>query len=293
MSNARILVVGGTGTVGREVVGKLVQSGQAVRALARDPARAASLLGRGVEVVAGDLRDSASLAAALAGVECASIATTPTPTLHEEEIRFFEAARAAQVRRIVKLSGFGIEFARDRIHRSHVRSEESLRKTGIPSVVLRPVIFMSNLLMEAAAIRVGRLPSAFGDGRVTFVDPRDVGELIAHALVEPGHEGATWEFGGPQALSYDDLAAACTRVLGRPVEHVRLDRRTFESQALSAGLPDFVVEAIAGAATSARAGKYVVDDAVVRRVLRRPATGFHDWLVRHRDAFEATEGAGS
>jgi uncharacterized protein YbjT (DUF2867 family) len=151
--------------------------------------------------------------------------------------------------------------------------------------VVRPVIFMSNLLFEAAAIRAGKLPSAFGDARVTFVDPRDVAELMARALLEAEPHLGTWELGGPEALSYDDLAATLTLVLGRPVEHARLDPKTFAAQALSSGLPDFVVEAITGAAASAQAGKYLVDDAVVRRVLGRPGSTFHDWVERNRDGF--------
>jgi uncharacterized protein YbjT (DUF2867 family) len=285
LSNAAILVVGGTGTVGREVVRKLVESGRSVRVMSRDPAKASALLERGVEIVPGDLRVQASLARALSGIEVASLATTPSPTLDEEEINFILAAKAASVRRIVKLSGFGIEFATDPIHRAHAKSERTLRESGISSVVLRPVIFMSNLLMDAAAIRAGTLPSTFGDARVTYVDPRDVGELIAHALVESGHAGQTWEFGGPEALSYAELAATFAHVLGRPVEHVRLDRRAFEAHARAGGVPDFVVEAVTEAAERARAGKYTVDDGVVRRILRRPASSFHAWLLRHRGAF--------
>jgi uncharacterized protein YbjT (DUF2867 family) len=293
LSNAPILVAGGTGTVGREVVRKLIESGHRVRALARDPAKARAILGVDVEIVAGDLRDPASLAPALAGVERASFATSPSPTLHEEENHFIDAAKAAKLGRLVKLSAFGIEFATDRIHRAHAQSERGLRESGIPSLLVRPVIFTSNLLFESAAIRVGKLPSTFGDARVTFVDPRDVAELIAHALLAPEPQVGTWELGGPEALSYDDLAATFTRVLGRPIEHVRLDPKTFEAQALAAGFPDFVVEAITFAAMSAQDGKYIVDDSIARRELRRPASTFHDWLVRNRDSFEPTHASPS
>jgi uncharacterized protein YbjT (DUF2867 family) len=251
------------------------------------------MLGPEVEIVTGDLRDPSSLARALAGVERASFATSPSPTLHEEEIHFIEAAKAGKLRRLVKLSAFGIEFATDRIHRAHAQSERRLRESGIPSLLVRPVIFSSNLLFEAAAIRTGRLPSAFGDARVNFIDPRDVAELIAHALLAPEPESGSWELGGPEALSYDDLAATFTRELGRPIEHLRLDVKTFETQALAAGFPDFVVEAITAAAASAQDGKYLVGDGVVRRVLQRPASTFHDWLVRNRDAFGPTAAARS
>src|SRR6185369_11773127 len=147
------------------------------------------------------------------------------------EGHFIEAARVAKLERLVKLSGFGVEFSRDRIHAAHAQSEQRLRAAGIPSVVLRPVIYFSNLLFDAAAIKTGKLPSVFRDGRISFVDPRDVAELAARALLQPAYAGQTWEFGGPEALSYDDVAATLTRVLGRRVEHVRLDDATFAAAA--------------------------------------------------------------
>jgi NAD(P)H dehydrogenase (quinone) len=255
--------------------------------MARDAAKAAALLGRDVEIATGDLRDPASLTTALAGIECASFATSPSPSMHEEEINFIGAARTAKVRRLVKLSGFGVEFADDSIHRAHVESERRLRESGIPHVVLRPLIFMTNMFMDLAAIQAGKLPSLFGDSRVNFVDPRDVGELIARALIDANYEGQIWEFGGPEALSYDDLATTFTGVLGRPIEHLRMEPEAFEASAAAAGLPDFVIEAVTGAATAARAGKYATSDEVVQRVLGRRASTFRDWVVRNRDAFRA------
>jgi uncharacterized protein YbjT (DUF2867 family) len=281
------LVVGATGNVGAELVPRLVDLGQGVRVLARDPRRAAARFGPRVELVAGDLQDPASLESALRGVEIASFATTPSPLLAEQEGNFIEAARAAKLRRLVKLSAFGLDFASDSIHVAHAASEKRLRGSGIAHVLLRPVIFMSNLLFDAAAIKTGKLPSIFGDGRMSFVDPRDVAELMARALVETRHEGAVWEFGGPEALSHDDLAATFTRVLGRRVEHVRLDPVAFRESALGAGLPDFVVEAITVAAAHTLVGRFATNDEVVQRVLERPASPFEDWVLRHRHAFAA------
>jgi uncharacterized protein YbjT (DUF2867 family) len=285
MATAKILLAGATGNVGPTLVEHLVRSGHAVRVLARDPQKATRLLGPRVEVIHGDLGNPASLAPAFRGISSAFVATTPSPILDEQEINFIEAARAAKIGRLVKLSGFGIEFSSDRIHVAHARSERRLRASGLPSVVLRPVIYMSNLLFDAAAIKTGKLPSLFRDGRINLVDPRDVAEVAARALLEPACEGQTLEFGGSEALSYDDVAATLTRILGRRVEHVRMDEGTFEVEALRAGLPDFVVEAITTAATSARQGKYEVNDDVVRRALGRRASSLADWVASHRDAF--------
>jgi uncharacterized protein YbjT (DUF2867 family) len=285
MAKAPILVVGATGTVGAEVVKQLVLAGQTVRVLARDPKKASERLVTGIEIVAGDLADPGSLAGPLRGVEVAYLATSPTPLLAEQEGNFIEAAKAAKLRRLVKLGAFGIEFAADRIHSCHADSEKRLRASGLGFVVLRPVIFMANLLFEVPAIKSGKLPSVFGDAPMAFVDPRDVAELAARALVEEKHEGATWEFGGPDALTYDDVAATFSRILGRRIEHVRVTEAEFKAAALGAGFPDFVVEAITVSAAEAREGKYATTDGVVQRVLGRRAASLSDWLSRHRDAF--------
>jgi uncharacterized protein YbjT (DUF2867 family) len=282
---AKILVAGATGNVGPTLVAELVRTGQRVRVFARDLQKATRLLGTGVEVVRGDLSDPASLAPAFHGVRSAFVATAPTPMLGYEESNFIDAARAHGVERIVKLSGFGIEFATDRIHIAHALSEQRLRESGIPSVVLRPVVFMSNLLFDAASIQSGKLPSNFGDGRISLVDPRDVAEVAARALLTPTYEGQTLSFGGPEALSYDLVAATFTRLLGRPIEHVRMNDASFGAAALKAGLPEFVVEAITVTATSARKGRYEVNDDVVRATLGRRASNLAAWIVRHRDAF--------
>jgi uncharacterized protein YbjT (DUF2867 family) len=285
MATAKILIAGATGNVGPALVDFLVGYGHPVRVLARDPHKAVRLLGPHVEVIRGDLEDVASLTAAFRGVSSAFVATSPTPSLDAQEINFIDAARAANVERLVKLSGFGIEFSTDRIHVAHAHSERRLRTSGLPNVILRPVVYMSNLLFDAAGIKTGKLPSVFLDGRINLVDPRDVAEVAARTLVDPAHVGQTLEFGGPEALSWDDVAATFTRVLGRRVEHVRVDDATFEAGVLQAGLPDFVVEAITSTASAARDGKYEVSDDVVQRVVGRRASSLADWVARHRDAF--------
>jgi uncharacterized protein YbjT (DUF2867 family) len=278
-----ILLAGGTGTVGREVVKGLVARGLVPRILSRDPESARNLLGPSVEVVRGDFIEPASLADALRGVDVAYLATTPGPDLATQEGNFVEAARAAKVRRLVKLSGYGTDHATDRIHRCHAISEERLTSSGLEHVILQPVMFMSNLLWEAASIKQGKLVSAFGDGRMSFVDARDVADVALVALTTPDRVGGVWAFGGPSALSYDDVAATFSRVLGRRVEHIRLDEARFRQAA--AQLPDFVIEAIVSSAVMAQQGKYEVPDTLIQEKLGRRARSLESWIADHRPAF--------
>src|SRR6185312_16047922 len=92
---AMILVVGATGTNGREVVHRLAEAGKAVRALVRDPARAGDLTRPGVEIASGDLGDIASLDKALAGVDHAFLVTPVDPKHVEWVGNFVKAATRA------------------------------------------------------------------------------------------------------------------------------------------------------------------------------------------------------
>jgi uncharacterized protein YbjT (DUF2867 family) len=287
MATAPVLVVGATGNVGIHLVKYLVRGGSQVRALARDARKATELLGPGVEIVQADLGDPASLAPALEGVEVASFATAATPDLGRHEVNFIDAASAAGVRRLVKQSGAGVGVLKGAISVAHSESERRLQESGIPAVLVKPVTLMSNLLGSAEAIKGGSLPSVFGDARISFVDPRDVAELIARALLDPQHDGDAWRFGGPAALTYDEVAATLSEVLGRGIAHVRVDVPTFQESAASRGLPDYVVETIIEAASLAPDGAFVASDDVIRRVLGRSAIGLGSWAERNREALTA------
>jgi uncharacterized protein YbjT (DUF2867 family) len=277
------LLAGGTGTVGREVAKGLVARGLVPRVLSRDPENARKLLGTGVEVVRGDFMDAASLSRALSGVEVAYLATTPTPELATQELNFIAAAQAAKVRRLVKMSGYGMELADDPVHHCHTVSEQRLRSSGLEHVILQPVMFMTNLLWEAGSIRQGKLASAFGHGRMSFVDPLDVADIALVALTTREPVSGGWGFGGPEALSYDDVASTFSRVLGHRVEHVRLDVQRFKQAAEH--LPDFVIEAIVASAALAQKGTYEVLDGLIRDKLGRRARSLESWVASNRAAF--------
>ena len=287
MSTAPVLVVGATGNVGRHVVKHLLGSGRRVRALARDPGEAAALLGPDVEIVQGDLELPASLAPALEGVEVASFATAATPDLGRQEVNFIDAASAAGVRRLVKQSGAGVGVLKGAISAAHGESERRLHASGIPAVLVKPATLMSNLLGNAEAIRSGSLPSVFGDGRVSFVDPRDVGELIARAVIDPQYDGQALRFGGPAALTYDEVAAILSDALGRSIAHVRIDVPAFQASAAGRGLPAHVIDTIVEAASLAPSGTFIASDDAIQQILGRPASPLRDWVDRNREALAA------
>ncbi|WP_299518103.1 SDR family oxidoreductase [uncultured Serinicoccus sp.] len=219
MSVRPVLVVGAAGRVGGAVVASLRSREVPVRALVRDPA---ALRARrvGVEVARLDLRDPSTFAGAVAGGGALFVVRPPAiarvgPTVNA----FVDAAVAAGVDHAVLASVAGADGNR---LVPHHRIETHLRATGVAHTLLRPGFFAQNLLgpYREDIRRDDRLYVPAGRGQVAFVDVRDIGEVAAQVLVEPsGHVGAAYELTGPQAVTFDEVAALLSDALGRPIRY--------------------------------------------------------------------------
>ncbi|MFC8519931.1 NAD(P)H-binding protein [Streptomyces sp. NPDC057257] len=212
-----ILVTGATGTIGSEVVRQLAARGEKVRALTRDPAGAQ--VPPGVETAPGHHRDRASVAAAMAGAQAAFLVGVFGPDDAEHDRGLVEAAKAAGVRRIVKLGAIGTGDPRlGRFGTWHLHGEEAVRASGLEWTILRPSAFASNTLSWAAAVREGiPAPNMMGAGKQGVVDPRDVAGVATAALLDPRHAGRTYTLTGPETLSAHEQAAVLAEILARPV----------------------------------------------------------------------------
>ncbi len=161
-----ILTTGATGTVGRHLARRLAERGATVRALVRDRDQAADLLGPDVDLAVGDLADRAPLTAALDGVSAVYLACANHPLQVAWETGLIDAAVAAGVRRIVKLSaidaaiGSPVAFAD-----AHGRIEVHLRASGVDHVLLEPAFLMTNLLAAADGVRQAGALFLPADGR--------------------------------------------------------------------------------------------------------------------------------
>ena len=160
-----ILVTGGTGNCGREIVDALVAKGVGFRMMARNPGKV-TVTGKGVEVVVGDLADPASLGAALKGVEKALLLSPPVPNQVELETHFLKAAKKAGVRHIVKFSAMTADpKAESRFPRGHGEIEKKIKDAHILWTFLRPTFFMQNLLGLAGMVKAGTIYQPAGKAR--------------------------------------------------------------------------------------------------------------------------------
>ncbi|MFD8123767.1 NAD(P)H-binding protein [Streptomyces albidoflavus] len=285
-----ILVTGATGTVGREVVRLLCAGGggpAGVRVMARGPVAGGP---RGVETVTADYRDPASLAPALAGVRTAFLVTTEVGG--DDDAVFLRAARAAGVRRVVKLSAAAVldGGADDAITRWQRGTEELLRGSGLEWTLLRPRSFMSNTLAWAASVRSeGVVRALYGSSANACVDPRDVAEAAVLALADDRHAGRAYTLTGPAALTAAEQTEQLGRLLGVPL---RLEELTREQARAAWGRrrPGPVVEALLRSAERQRAGAKSGVEETVGLLTGRPAGSFETWARDHRAAFAALPG---
>jgi uncharacterized protein YbjT (DUF2867 family) len=221
----RILVTGGTGVLGREVVGRLLEKEYIVRVISRRarPAQAAP----GIEWVVGNLEDPPSLAPAVAGVNAivhaASRSLWNTRQADVEGTRaLLTQARAAGVGHILYISIVGI----DRVpgffyYQAKREAEQIIQAGGVPWSILRATQFfpfLDRLLRACAWGPVALLPTDFR------VQPVDVGEvadrLVAAVVAGPG--GRLPDFGGPEMLTVGVLARAWLAARQRRAHITRL-----------------------------------------------------------------------
>jgi uncharacterized protein YbjT (DUF2867 family) len=235
-----ILVVGATGVVGRAIAARLLARGETVRALVRPGSRAADLEAAGADLVAGDLRDTGSLGRACRGADVVvTTANAASPRLAGDSpetvdaagnAALFDAAKAAGVRQVVYVSAY-IADAGSPVPflRAKGRAELHLERCGVAWTILRPAAFMESwpafvVGMPCAAGRPVRLPLP-PVRRHSFVSADDVAALAAAVAGHEAAMGRRFDVGGPEAMTWADVARVYGEVLGRevPIEVVGLD----------------------------------------------------------------------
>jgi uncharacterized protein YbjT (DUF2867 family) len=284
-----ILVVGATGTNGTEIVGQLAAAGQSVRALARNPAKASGLTQPGVEVVAGDLDNADSLDKAIAGVDRAFFLASVDPRYVGWFRNFLDAAVRAGTGHVVKFSGMGADPASSsELLRQHGETDELLAHSGLAHTILRPNSFYQNMLWSAQSIKEqGAFYLPMRDASQSLVDVRDIAAVAVKVLTEHGHEGRIYEITGPESLSYHDVAARLSEVLGRTIQYVAVPPAAARQSMLQAGMPEWNVDVLidlyevfaSGAASS------VTD--TVQRVTGKPPIAFDQFARDHAATFTA------
>ena len=290
-----ILVAGGTGTLGSRVVRLLLERGERVRVLTRDPARAAHLPDA-VQVLTGDLRNPA---AAVRG--CATVVSAvhgfvgpgkPSPEAIDRDANraLIRAAAAAGVQHLVLVSVLGA--APDHpmsLHRAKHAAEQALQASGLAWTILRPAAYLETwIAITGAKLTSNRHALVFGPGRnpINFVSAHDVAAAVDLAVHDRSLRGQLLEVGGPENLTFTQLAERLITASGRPgrVRHVPLPLLRAMSLLARPVAPTFARQA--QAAVVMNTADMTLDTSTIRdRLPTIPATTLDD-VIRRQPTLE-------
>jgi uncharacterized protein YbjT (DUF2867 family) len=282
-----ILVTGATGHIGSELVRLLADQGAPARALVHSPDKAAPIQRLGLETAVGDYQQPDTLDAAMKGCDQLFLLSPPTPRQPQQEQQVIDAARRAGVEHVVKQSvPWAGPDAPLVFSRWHGQVEQHLAQSGLAYTLLRPNNFMQNFLMSAQQVAdQGILYGMFGDGRIAFVDTRDIAAVAAELLTNPGHQGASYTLTGPEALTAAEVAERLSGATGRQVRYVDVGPDAFRQALAGAGMPGWLVDGVVEGNTMLAAGHAATVTDEVARLTGRPPRTFAQFAADHQVAF--------
>jgi uncharacterized protein YbjT (DUF2867 family) len=252
-----LLITTPTGQVGRQVLDNLLGGGgtEAIRVLARDPARLSARVRDRVEVVRGSMDDVDTVSKAFAGVDSAFWVVPPDPhadSLHDHILRYTRPLLAAidsqRVPRVIAVSSLGRPAARKAGQISAVFAMDHLvESTGVHYRSLCPPGFMENVLRQVGSIGGQGVfyGLASGDLRTPTCATRDIAAVATELLRDGSWTGQeSVPILGPEDLCPDDLARILTEVLGRPVRYQRVPAQDYKAILLRNGMSEAAAQGL-------------------------------------------------
>jgi uncharacterized protein YbjT (DUF2867 family) len=274
-----IVITGATGNVGRPLVQALVDAGEKVRAVSRQPNQAA--LPAGVEVVES----------AIAATTGASAVFLNSRALHDDLAAVVDQARRDGVRRLVALSAINADddFSRQpsRFRGDRNKEVEQLAiDSGLEWVSLRPSVFASNFAgMWAGQLVAGDIVyGPYASASIAPIVDADISAVAAAALLRDDLVGHKLPLTGPQSLTNAQMVDVIATELGRPLRYQEIPADVVRERFAALGLgADFGAAYVALLAATVGQPATVTDD--VEKILGRPATTFAQWVSQHRHLF--------
>src|ERR1700761_8329613 len=204
---SKVFVIGANGTTGSATVHALRAIGAHVVAGVRSVDKAGPLTALGADVKHVDMEHVARMEAAMRGSDGLFLVTPASESTVALTASIVEAAKAAGIRHVAKLSGLNVgsgpSFMFGKWHRD---AEKVIEASGLDWTFLRPNAFMQNFLGNAESVRQqGIYFSPLGSTPVSFVDARDIAEVAAEVLTTDGHAGKIYNLTGPKAITNEEV----------------------------------------------------------------------------------------
>jgi uncharacterized protein YbjT (DUF2867 family) len=279
-----MILVTTAGKVGSEAVYLLRQKALPVRVLVRHPEKVKSLAELGAEIVVGDLDSLPSIDQAMEGIQTVLLVS---PGIPAQELNVVDSAKRAGVAQVIKITNDASADSPIARRRWQFEIETGLLASGLGYTLLRPNAYMQNLLALAPAIKkTGEFGSSAGLGRMGLIDARDVAAVAAAIAASPAsHLGKTYKLTGPALITYADVAAILSKILGRPIIYRELSFEEEKHAMLQAGYSEEVAAMNAQFYGMVAAGNIAWLSQDVPSLLGRPARSFAEFATDYASAF--------
>jgi uncharacterized protein YbjT (DUF2867 family) len=282
MGEGPVLVVGGTGMLGGQVVTELLNRGKQVRALVRPGSDASRLEAAGVEIARGDMLDPESLQPAMAGAD-AVVSTAAGYTRHRKgdtpetdtvgNSNLAEAAKRAGVRRFVLTSILTCDQTPGVPHFWHKRlMEDRLQALGVPFVALRPGAFLDQVTRFGGDPVSRHKVTWFGSAGIplTFTLTPDVAGYLAAAVDSPGVEGQRIDIGWDRPIGMQEFADLAAQLTGEEIRVRSVPLRLLRAAGTLMAPVNPMAKDLAAMIGWFQTGRYVADTTRQRQVFGTP-----------------------
>ena len=272
-----IAVTGATGNLGHLVVEALITRGTPasdIVAVVRNPEKAADLAARGVVVRKADYTDAAALEAAFAGVDkVVLISGSEMGQRLAQHTNVINAAKAAGVGFIAYTSILNAQDTVMKLAAEHKATEDVLAASGVPFALLRNGWYWENFLNDlAGVIERGAVVGAGADGKVAGAARADYADAAAAVVTTDGHEGAVYELGGDERLTYAQFAEKVGEFAGKPVAYQFVSEDAYKGILESVGLPAPVAEILADSDAAIATGALDTESGDLQKLIGRSST---------------------
>lgn len=272
-----LLITGATGNLGRLVVEQLLAAGvpaSDITATGRATDKVKDLADRGVQVRAVDFGDPAAVRAAVAGADRVLLVSAMEPggrvALHRNVI---DAAREAGTGLLAYTSIVNAATTTIRLAADHQATEQLLRDSGVPYVLLRNSWYHENYTDRLPAfLAQGAIPGSAGEGRISAAARADYAAAAVRVLTTDGHAGQAYELGGDEPFTLAQLAAEITAQSGKEVRYTDLPEAEYAEALKAHGAPELIADMVAETDAATAHGALYTASGDLTALTGRPAT---------------------
>ncbi|AYN27838.1 SDR family oxidoreductase [Buttiauxella sp. 3AFRM03] len=271
-----IAITGASGQLGQLVVEELLKTVAADQlvAIVRNPSKIKAFSERGVQVRAASYEDKTALVQALRGVEkLLLISSSEVGQRAVQHHNVIEAAKEAGVKLIAYTSLLHADSSPLGLADEHIATEEMLKQSGIPFVLLRNGWYTENYLASVPpALQHGAFIGSAGEGKIASATRADYAAAAAKVMTLDNQAGKVYELAGDHGWTLSELTAELTKQSGTTVVYQNLPEADFKAALLGAGLPEGLAAMLANSDAGASKGGLFEDSRQLSQLIGRPTT---------------------